>query len=164
MNTKDQVERLYDILGDFSTGMLCTLSASGRIGARPMAVAAVSEAGEILLVTADDSRKVHEVEEQQTVCFTCQGDSRFLSLNGRARVSKNVRLLKELWNPQFQAWFPEGPEDSSAVLLVVTPERGEYWDSSGIQKVAYVYETAKAYATGTTPDVSSDEQHAKVSM
>src|SRR3712207_7360015 len=37
---------------------------------------------------------------------------------------------RELWNSAVEAWFPQGPDDDSVVLLKVEADSAEYWDRS----------------------------------
>jgi hypothetical protein len=36
---------------------------------------------------------------------------------------------KELWDPNYQTWFPAGPTDPHLALIRVRVERAEYWDA-----------------------------------
>ena len=72
--------------------------------------------------------------------------------------------MEELWREPFKAWFPKGKDDPELALVSVTPQDGEYWDTEGLKKIKYLFEAAKAYATGTTPHIDEGEQHAKVKL
>jgi general stress protein 26 len=76
---------------------------------------------------------------------------------------RDPRKVEELWREPFRVWFPMGPSDPTIELIVVTPERGEYWDTSGMKRVSYLWSAAKAYFSGTTPDVDAGE-HARVAL
>ena len=41
----------------------------------------------------------------------------------------------------------------------VTPEEGEFWDNGGVHKFKYLFESAKAYLTGTTPNLEEGKEH-----
>lgn len=163
--TDEKQEHLISLLKKFNCGMLHTQDLARRIVSRPMMLAGLDEEdGTILLVTADESKKVNEVLQHPSVNFSCQeGTSRFVSVSGTARVEEDSARLDDLWNLAFETWFPEGPFNSSAVLIVLSPEFGEYWDAGGVQKVEYIYEAAKAYASGSKPQPDED-MHAKLVM
>ncbi len=44
------------------------------------------------------------------------------------------------------------------------PEEGEFWDNEGFNKIKYLFESAKAYVTGQTPEVAEGEQHGVVQL
>ena len=46
-----------------------------------------------------------------------------------------------------EAWFPQGPEDDSIVLIKVTGETAEYWDGPG-GRVSSVLSLVKSKLTG----------------
>jgi len=52
---------------------------------------------------------------------------------------------------QSQGWFPQGPEAPDVVLIRVTAQHGEYWDSSS-SKLVQLFSIAKAVAGSTTPE------------
>lgn len=58
-----------------------------------------------------------------------------------------MRKAKDLWSAGMEAWFPQGPEDDSIVLIKVSGETAEYWDTPG-GRVATVLSLAKAKVTG----------------
>jgi hypothetical protein len=40
----------------------------------------------------------------------------------------------------------------------------EYWDNRGINKLQYMFESARAYVKGETPDVTDIDQHGKTKL
>src|SRR5262245_28734143 len=123
-------EHFVELLRKFHSAMLVTATGTGEMHARPMALAEVMEDGRVWFITASDSPKVHEIENDAHVSITAQdGDSCFVALSGRAELVHDVTRVKQLWREPFRAWFPGGPSDPTIELIAVTPERGEYWDS-----------------------------------
>ena len=47
-------------------------------------------------------------------------------------------------------------------MVEVVPTAAEYWDQKGGKGLAYLFEAARAYVKGTTPDTNDDHQNAKV--
>ena len=140
--------------------MLVTRSAEHGFHSRPMAIARVEDDGRMWFFTGKDTAKVHEIEEDSQVHLTAQqGDSAFLALSGRASLTVDRAKIAELWSEPVRVWFPGGKDDPNIELIAVRPERGEYWDNSGLNRCAYLWESAKAYVTGTTPGIDPPEQH-----
>ncbi len=108
--------------------------------------------------------KVDEVQNEQRVnlSYANPDDSRYVSVSGTARLIRDQRKAKELWNPLYKAWFPQGPGDPNLALLKVSFEKAEYWDApSG--KMVQAFAFAKALATGKRYQPEQGE-HNKVEL
>ncbi len=164
-NDQENRRHFVELLKQFETAMLVTHSAGDQIRARPMAVADIEEDGTVWFISGEDSGKVREIADDEQVSVVCQNDRKaYLSLSARARVTRDRAKIDEVWQESFQVWFPGGQEDPNIALIVARPEQGEYWDHQGFQKIEYLFSAAKAYATGTTPEIEEGEQHGKVTF
>lgn len=133
--------------------------------ARPMAIAQVTDQGQVWFLSGIETAKAHEIETDTRVHITCQNDrSVYLSLGGRASLVTDRAKIEELWQEPFKVWFPEGKTDPQIVLIAVKLEQGEFWDNEGWNKVKYLVESAKAYVQGTTPEANDGDQHAFVRL
>lgn len=161
----DSPQRQFiDLLQRFHTAMLITLTPEHAVHARPMAFARVEEDGTVWFFSGRSSAKVREIELNSHVSLTAQdGDSLFLTIAGRAVLLGDREKVEELWREPFRVWFPAGRDDPNLQLIAVRPEHGEFWDNTGANRLNYYWEAAKAYVSGTTPEVSSD-QHATVAL
>jgi general stress protein 26 len=81
----------------------------------------------------------------------------WVSLSGDAVVVEDVAKKRELWNSAVEAWFPQGPDDDSVVLLKVEADSAEYWDSPG-GRLATVFSFAKAKLTGRRIEGGENEK------
>lgn len=163
--TAEQREHLYKLLKQFSTAMLVTHAGLGKLRARPMAIAQIEDDGRVWFITGAESAKSHEIELDTHVHIICQNDrSAYLSLSGRAELVRDRAKVAELWQEPFRLWFPGGREDPSIELIAVRPEEGEFWDNEGFNKIKYLFQAAKACATGTKPEVTEGAQHGCVRL
>jgi general stress protein 26 len=163
--TAEQREHFHKLLSEFHTAMLVTHAANGRLRARPMAIARVEDDCRLWFFTTAESAKSHEIQADTHVHIVCQKDrSAYLSLSGRAALVRDPGVVGEIWKESFRVWFPDGIDDPNIELIVVNPEEGEFWDSEGFNKIKYLFASAKAYVTGTTPKVEEGEQHGRVSL
>jgi general stress protein 26 len=62
-------------------------------------------------------------------------DSEFVCVSGDGSLVEDSFKKKGLWNSVVQAWFPEGPDSTSNLLMKLTPIHAEYWDSSSSKLV-----------------------------
>jgi general stress protein 26 len=167
MTNKNEVTaKVYDILKSFSTAMFVTMGPTGRPEARPMHVARVEdEAGDVWFFTSKGATLVDEITQDMTVLLTFQNEnSAYLSLRGKARLVEDRNRIKEMWKELYRVWFPGGTEDPDIALVAVSPIDAEYWDNRGMNKLEYMFESAKAYLKGEKPDVRDMEQHAKTNL
>ena len=143
--------------------MLVTHAGQERLRARPMAIAEVEADLCVWFITSVESAKVHEIESDTRVHLICQKDrSAYLSIEGLADLVNDRNRISEVWSEEFKVWFPGGKSDPDIVLIKVRPQRSEYWDNQGANKVAYLWEAARAYVTGTTPEIKEGEPHGVV--
>ncbi len=160
-----QLDKLHDLLTDFSTVMLITMAEPAGCHARPMAVARVDEKTDLWLITSRDSEKVREIKADARVQVHGQdGWTSCVVIAGRATVVDDRAMIHEVWKPSFKAWFPDGADDPNIALLHVIGEQAEYWDGTGVNRFRYVYQALKALATGTTPEVTEGKQHGNVTL
>jgi general stress protein 26 len=133
--------------------------------ARPMAVAKAEHNGDVWFFTARDTEKTREIENFSEVLVVFQnGHKCSVSLTGRAELISNRDIMADLWKEPYKVWFPLGVDDPSLQLIHVRAVEAEYWDSTGFKGIKYLFEAAKAYATGTTPHVDEPEQHGHVAL
>ena len=162
---ENQLEKIYGLLKDFSTVILVTMGGPTCCHDRPMAVAQVDENTDLWLFTSGDSEKVRQIGADSRVQIHAQqGYTSCVILAGRATVVEDRAMIREIWKPSFKVWFPEGAEDPNIVLLRIKGEEAEYWDSSGVNRFRYLYQSIKAIATGTTPEINEGEQHGNVAL
>ncbi|HEY3900093.1 MAG TPA: pyridoxamine 5'-phosphate oxidase family protein [Chthoniobacter sp.] len=156
----EQSQHFISLLKKFATAMLVSRTGEHGFHARPMAFAKIEDDGRLWFITGADTAKVHEIEVDSHVHLTAQdGNSAFVSLSGRASLVTDREKIAELWSEPFRAWFPQGKDDPAIELIVVYPERGEFWDSSGANRYKYLWEAAKAYWSGTTPEIDEGNMH-----
>lgn len=168
MTDKSDVRaKVYEILKSFSTAMFVTIGPSGRPEARPMHVAQANDekTGDIWFFTGKGATLVDEIKADATVLLAFQNEnSAYLSLRGKARLVEDRNRIGELWKEPYRVWFPGGVEDLDIALVAVKPIDAEYWDNRGMNKLEYMFESAKAYIKGEKPDVGDIDQHAKTNL
>lgn len=156
----DHMQEFIEILDSFDHAMLVTQRDS-ELRSRPMAIADRTRDGRVWFITSVDSAKLQEITDFPDVNVAMQAGSTFLSISGTVRATRNPDRINELWNDIQELWFPKGRNDPTLILLEVVPMMAEYWDRSGVEAVKFMFDAAKAKATGRT--LGNDEgKHAKV--
>lgn len=155
LSGKAAVEKIKE-LADENTCFFCTaISADQKINNRPMAVQKTDEEGNLWFVCANDSHTYSDIKADPHVQLFFKGSSHsdFLSLYGKASLSADRTMIKELWEPVLKTWFTEGEDDPRISVVKVTPESGYYWDNKHGNAVALLKMVAGAI-TGKTMDDS----------
>lgn len=159
ISESEKRDRLKKLVSDFDTAMLVTHLKDGQLRSRPLAIAEKGEDGSLYFAISVDSAKVQEIAGDSHVNLSMQDKRRFVSVTGRARVVDDRAMVERLWSESWKVWFPKGKDDPSLRILIVDPSEAAYWDASGIEGLKYLFESAKAYLTGTRPDSDNDQAH-----
>lgn len=155
----DSVKKVGELIKDIHIAMLTTSEMDGTLHSRPMGTQQVEFDGDLWFFTRASSGKAEEVQRAQdvNVSYASPDHNRYVSLSGKAHLVHDKQKAQELWNPLFKAWFPEGLDDPDLVLLKVSVEQAEYWESpSGavVKLVGFV----KAITTGKTEGLGENEK------
>ena len=150
MADQTDIDRVWDILDGHSIGMLTTQFAEG-LRARPLDARPDRDASAIFFVTDVRGHKDDEVAARPDVCFivTVPKDNVYLSVTGRATVTRDPAKAREIWKKLDDIWW-KGPDDPNARVLKIEPLTAELWDGPSSSLVA-AYEFAKARITGEKP-------------
>lgn len=162
--TAAEVDKLQAMIDSFDTAMLATQSLDGELRARPMAIADRGKNGLLYFATRSDDEKLEEIIRAPRVVVTMQGDGKYLSISGEARLQTDLVLADELWSESMRLWFPEGPADSSLTVLLVEPSYAEYWDRTGVRRLEFWWEAGKALLAGRKADDLNLGGHDKVKL
>ena len=158
-------KHLYELVKHFGTALVITYGTSGKIHARPMAVAQLEPGLDAYFATSLTSPKVAEIESDPRIAIAFQSKSEDAVIYGKATIVRDRDLIHKLWSEPWRLWFPKGKDDPNICLVKIEPEDNEYWDRSGAEGIKFLFEGAKAYLQGRTPDGDDDpNQHARVKL
>ena len=147
MTEHNDATKVADLIRGHRMAMLTTTAPDGTLISRPMALQEVEFDGDLWFFAERSSRKLTHIAVNPQVNVTIAGGSTWVSLTGNASVVEDQAKKKELWNTVVEAWFPAGPESDDVVLLLVTGDSAQYWDTPG-GRIASVISLAKAKVTG----------------
>ncbi len=150
------IKKLKELVGKAGTCFFCTnVHTMGNFETRPMSVQKTDDEGNLWFLSANDSNKNTQLQQDPAVHLLFQGSahSDFLSIYGTASINTNKEIIKDLWEPILKTWFTEGIDDHRISVIKVTPESGYYWDTKHSLPVAFIKRLAGA-AMGKTLDDS----------
>ncbi len=154
--------KVQDLIKDIRIAMLSTAGEDGKIYSRPMATQETRFQGDLWFLTHVNSGKVNEIrhDSQVNVAYSDTENGSFVSLAGRAEISRDRTKIHELWNPRYKAWFPNGEEDPEIAAIHVIVDEAEYWDAPSNALVRN-YQILKAAVTKGASQVG---EHAHVTL
>jgi general stress protein 26 len=156
---KENLQKLKDKIKDIDFTMMTTVDEDGSLRSRPMSTQEVTDNGEIWFFTGYESGKSHEIEQDSHVnlSYSKPSDNLFVSVSGKATLSRDKAKIDELWTPELKAWFPEGKDDPNVGLIKVTIDKAEYWDSPN-SAVVHLIGVVKATLTGESYDPGENKK------
>jgi general stress protein 26 len=163
LSTQEKLSQLYELIDDIEIALMTTRRADGSLVSRPMATQARAEGSDLWFVTNGETAKIDELETdpQVNLAYYKNGTYEFVSVSGIARLSRDPQKLRELYSPDWRAWFGDeggarngGPEDPRIVLVLVEAQSATYLKARH-GKAVTLFNVVKGAVTGARPDVGT---------
>ena len=157
----ENLNKLYELIGDMETAMFTTRRPDGRLVSRPMATQKRAAGADLWFVTARTSEKLVEIGYDAHVNLAYYKDRtrEWVSVSGRARVVDDREKVRELYQPDWRAWFGDDggpkdgtPDDPRIVLIAVDIDEAMFLELNKPTPVI-LFELAKGMVTGKRPDL-----------
>ncbi|WP_394768237.1 pyridoxamine 5'-phosphate oxidase family protein [Lacisediminihabitans sp.] len=150
-DTRTDVSTLTDLIEGIRFATLTTIDDVGKMVARPMTLQRTECNGDLWFLSARDATAVTQLAINPGCGVTLASGDTWISLSGTGEMVDDPALVKEMWNPWVEAWFPEGPDDPNVVLIKFSSDSAEYWDTPG-GRLATVISLLKSKVTGERYD------------
>lgn len=124
---EEAVETVKDLIKDIDVAMMTTIS-NGKAVSRPMQTQETEFDGDLWFLTMKDTAKYEEISANPSINLAYAGKS-YVSISGTAEFSEDLDRKKEYWNPIFDKLLETSYDDPNVVLIKVTPETAEYWET-----------------------------------
>ena len=156
-----KLDELYDLIEGIEIAMFTTRRPDGHLVSRPMATQERVSGTDLWFVTDISSNKLDELETDPHVNLSYYNlkSREWVSVAGIASITQDRNLIKELYKPDWKAWFGDeggdrngGPDDPRLALILVEAHSVEYL-KIGKPKPVVLFEVAKGIVTGSRPDV-----------
>jgi general stress protein 26 len=161
-----KLDDLYKLIDGIEVAMFTTRRADGQLVSRPMQAQKRNEHADLWFVTDVESHKLDELQHDDHVNLAFYKDRtrEWVSVAGVARISQDRGLIREVYQPDWRAWFGDeggerdgGPDDPRLALVLVQAQSVIYSISNKPQPLV-LFEVAKGMITGTPPDVADLRQ------
>lgn len=143
----DTAQTLADLVDGARFAMLTSTDAAGALVSRPMTIQEID--GNDLLFITQASTDVAQQSDGRAVNLAIVEDSRWVSIAGTGKVAEEPETKQRLWDAANDAFTQGGADNPDNVVLRVSADSAEYWDSPG--GLAIVFDIVKAKVTGETP-------------
>jgi general stress protein 26 len=153
---QDRQQKVRELIKSTRLAMLTSVDPDGRLVSMPMATQDVEFDGDVWFIAERESHKVRNIRANPSVNVAYASHDSWVSLSGRAEVVDDDAKLAELWNTFTGAWLEGGPENPNNILIRVSADSAEYWDTPG-SKVTQVANLVKAKVTGKTFDAENEK-------
>jgi general stress protein 26 len=154
LSGKDAVEKLRQLTKDTPVCMFGSGLTNIPMHLCPMQVQEVDPQGCLWFFSGADSVHNANIEaDPQTHLIFCNVDRiKYLTILGKATISRDREKIEHLWSKFVEAWFPDGPQDSNVTLLCVRPVLVHYWDTENGKLVTFAKILTAAVTGGATDD------------
>src|SRR5690606_6842304 len=156
-----QLDELYELIDKIETAMFTTRRPDGRLVSRPMATQKRDPLADLWFVTDIESHKLAELQGDPHVnlAYFDTDSYEWVSVSGTARISTDRAKIRELYQPDWRAWFGKidetrdgGPDDPRLALVLVDADSVVYMRREK-SKPMVLFELAKGMVTGSRPDI-----------
>ena len=143
LSNTDAINKLKDLATSIDFAMMVTNLSNKPLDAIPMSTKKVDEVGNIWFLSGADSDHNANIAKD--------ADMQFLSVFGKAFVTRDKAILEELYSTTDDSWF-DGVEDPNLTAIKFTPSQAQYWDTKN-NKFVSLLKMGYAAVTGDKVDV-----------
>ena len=152
-NSIDRAEaekRLWQELRDNATVMLGLEADDAHF--QPMTAFTEPENGQIWFFTRSDTDLARQIGAGQRATMIFQSRRLHACLDGALSIQHDPDRIEKYWNSVVAAWYPDGKDDPLLTLLCFDCVNAQLWITE-TGPLKFMWEIAKANATGRTPDI-----------
>src|SRR5688500_11070814 len=161
MTQPKKLDELYGLIEGIETAMFTTRRPNGQLVSRPMATQSRIQDADLWFVTDSETNKLDDLALDPHVnCAYYNNKSReWVSVSGVARVVRDRKKVKQLYKPDWRAWFPDqggerdGTPNDPRITLVFVEADSVVYMKNGKSRPAVLWEVLKGMVTRTEPDV-----------
>jgi general stress protein 26 len=158
-----KLDDLYKLIDGIETAMVTTRRADGHLVSRAMATQRRTSGTDLWFVTNIESEKFEEIarDPHVNVSYYKERTREWVSVSGRAILSRDRDLIDELYAPDWKMWFGDegdgkhngGPHDPRIGLILVEADTVHYSKKDRTTPMV-LFQMAKAMITGEPPKVA----------
>ena len=156
-----KLDDLYKLIDGVETAMLTTRRADGQLVSRPMQTQRRTGGTDLWFMTNMESEKFEELalDPHVNVSYFRQRTGEWVSVSGRAILSRDRDLIDALYRPEWKQWLLDtpgdkkrdgGPHDPRIALILVEAESVVYSKNNRRAPLA-LFQAVKGIITSEPP-------------
>jgi general stress protein 26 len=162
---KTELDKCYGLIEEIKVAMMTTRRPDGHLESRAMANQKQAAGADLWFVTAEGTGKLRDIAHDPHVnlAYYKTGSYEWVSASGVARVSKDRATIRELYEPDWKAWFGadgdprHGTADDPRIVLIGIDVHAAVFLEVNKPKPVVLFELAKGWLTGAR--VEAGETH-----
>ena len=162
---KTELDKFYGLIEEIKVAMMTTRRPDGHLESRAMANQKQAAGADLWFVTAEGTGKLRDIARDPHVnlAYYKTGSYEWVSASGVARVSKDRATIRELYEPDWKAWFGadgdprHGTADDPRIVLIGIDVHAAVFLEVNKPKPVVLFELAKGWLTGAR--VEAGETH-----
>ena len=162
---KSELDRFYGLIDEIKIAMMTTRRPDGHLESRAMANQKRADGADLWFVTAEGSSKLRDIERDPHVnlAYYNAGTYEWVSASGVATVSRDRNKIRELYEPDWTAWFGQegdpryGTAEDPRIVLIGIDVHAAVFLEVNKPKPVVLFELAKGWLTGER--VEAGETH-----
>jgi len=153
---KTTLDKFYDLIDEIKIAMMTTRRPDGHLESRAMANQKRASGADLWFVAAEGSAKLRDIEYDPHVnlAYYKEGSYEWVSASGIATLSRDRSKIKELYEPDWKAWFGQegdprhGTVDDPRLVLIGIAVHAAVFLEVNKPKPVVLFELAKGWLTG----------------
>jgi len=150
------LHKFYGLIDEIKIAMLTTRRPDGHLESRAMANQKRADGADLWFVTSQGADKLRDIEFDAHVnlAYYKTGSYEWVSASGVAHVSRDRQKIRELYAPDWKAWFGEegdprhGTADDPRMVLIGVDVHAAVFLEVNKPKPVVLFELARGWLTG----------------
>jgi general stress protein 26 len=140
LGNTEGIKKIKELAEDIRVCMFCTATEKIPFNVRPMNTLQVDDDGNFWFFSSIDSDKNNEILQDDVVqlLYSKVSDNHYMTVTGRAEISKDRAKIEELWTDFIKAWFPKGKADPALTVICIKPQEAYYWDTKNGKMISLI--------------------------
>ncbi|HEA29955.1 MAG TPA: general stress protein [Leeuwenhoekiella sp.] len=150
---KDAKQKITEMAKDIDFAMMATNLKQIPLSVIPMSTKKVDGEGNIWFLSGKDSDHNKDIEKDANaqLIYSEPSSMQFLSVYGRATITTDKGIIKELYGKGDDNWF-EGVDDPNISAISFKPSEAAYWDTKS-NKLVSLFKMGVGAVTGEKQDI-----------
>jgi general stress protein 26 len=163
---RTELDKFYALIDDIKIAMMTTRRPDGHLESRAMANQKQAEGADLWFVTAEGSGKLRDIAHDPHVNlgYYRPGSYEWVSVSGIAHVSTDRTKIRELYEPDWKAWFGHegdprhGTADDPRMVLIGIDVHAAVFLEVNKPKAVVLFELARGWLTGERVDAGETHE------